>query len=159
GHWIEMRSVMGAGKALEELAKLMPAEAHKLSENGSLSDVPLEQLQPHDRILVKPGEKVPADGKVINGRSSVNESMLTGESKPVEKAENDIVIGGSVNGEGSLTVEVNKTGNDSFLAQVINLVKQAQQSKSKTQDLANYAAYWLTLIAVVGGTLTFLGWY
>ena len=159
GHWIEMRSIMGAGKALEELAKLMPSEAHKVSSDGSVIDVPIDELQHDDIILVKPGEKVPADGVITKGKSSLNESMLTGESTPVEKTEEDRAIGGSVNGDGSLTIKVDKTGKETFLSQVINLVREAQASKSKTQDIANTAAYWLTMIAITGGTLTFLTWY
>ncbi|MGM0547215.1 MAG: heavy metal translocating P-type ATPase, partial [Bacteroidota bacterium] len=158
GHWIEMRSVMSASKALEELAKLMPGEAHRITDNGDIEDIPLEELQVGDKVLIKPGEKVPADGAVVEGNSSVNESLMTGESKPVSKEEGDEVIGGSVNGKGSLTIEVEKTGDDSFLSQVIELVKQAQESKSKTQDLANRAAFWLTLIALGAGALTFFGW-
>jgi Cu2+-exporting ATPase len=159
GHWIEMRSVMGAGKALEELAKLMPSEAHKIGEDGSIVDIPLDQLKKDDKVLIKPGEKIPADGKIIKGNSSLNESMLTGESKPVEKSIDDSVIGGSINGEGSLTIIVDKTGEESFLSQVIDLVKEAQGSKSRTQDIANYAAYWLTLIAIFAGSITFLIWF
>jgi len=158
GHWIEMRSVMGAGKALEELAKLMPSKAHKFSSDGSLTEVPIEELQHGDRILVKPGEKIPADGVIEEGESSLNEAMLTGESKPVEKGQGDRVIGGAVNGDGSLTVKVDKTGKEGFLSQVIDLVERAQKSKSKTQDIANSAAFYLTLIAIAGGVLTFLGW-
>src|SRR6056297_3614894 len=158
GHWIEMRSVMSASRALEELAELMPGEAHRISDNGSTEDIPLQELKKRDRLLVKPGEKIPADGVVIEGKSSVNESLMTGESKPVSKAEDDEVIGGSVNGEGSLTIEVKKTGEDSFLSQVIKLVKEAQESKSRTQDLANRAAFWLTFIALGAGALTFFGW-
>jgi Cu2+-exporting ATPase len=158
GHWIEMRSVMSASRALEELAELMPGEAHRISEDGSTEDIPLQELQKGDRLLVKPGEKIPADGIVIDGKSSVNESLMTGESKPVSKSKEDEVIGGSVNGEGSLTIEVKKTGEDSFLSQVIKLVKEAQESKSRTQDLANRAAFWLTFIALGAGALTFFGW-
>ena len=158
GHWIEMRSVMSASRALEELAELMPGEAHRISDNGSTEDIPLQELKKGDRLLVKPGEKIPADGVVIEGKSSVNESLMTGESKPVSKAKDDEVIGGSVNGEGSLTIEVKKTGEDSFLSQVIKLVKEAQESKSRTQDLANRAAFWLTFIALGAGILTFFGW-
>jgi P-type Cu2+ transporter len=158
GHWVEMRSVMGASRALEELAKLMPANAHKLLPDGSVQDVPLDSLVVGDRVLVKPGEKVPADGAVIEGETSVNESMLTGESKPVTKKSGAPVIGGAINGEGAITVEVKKTGNDSFLSQVIDLVKQAQESKSRTQDLADRAALALVIIALVGGGLTFLVW-
>ena len=108
--------------------------------------MPTCALRPGDRVLVKPAEKVPADGVVVDGRSAVNESMLTGESVPVEKGEGDELIGGSVNGEGALTVEVTKTGADAFLSQVVTLVREAQESKSKTQDLANRAAFWLTVV-------------
>lgn len=158
GHYIEMKSVMSASKALEELAKLMPSEAHLVEDDGSVRDVPLEKLEKGDRVLIKPGEKIPADGLVRDGESSVNESLLTGESTPVSKEEGDEVIGGSINGQGSLTVEVQRTGEESFLSQVIELVRQAQESKSRTQDLANRAAFWLTLIALGAGALTFFGW-
>lgn len=158
GHWIEMKSVMGASKALEELAKLMPTDAHKLMPDGSVKDVPLSELAVDDKVLVKPGEKVPADGAIVEGQSSVNEAMLTGESTPVTKTSGGKVIGGSINGEGSLTIEIKGTGKDSFLSQVIDLVKQAQESKSKTQNLADSAAMWLTLIALVSGAGTFLVW-
>ncbi|MDD1725591.1 MAG: cadmium-translocating P-type ATPase [Euryarchaeota archaeon] len=158
GHWIEMRSVMGASQALEQLAKLMPSDAHKLLPDGSVHDVPLDSLAVGDRVLVKPGEKVPADGEVIDGETSVNESMLTGESKPVTKKVGAPVIGGAINGEGAITVEVKKTGKDSFISQVIDLVKEAQQSKSRTQDLADRAALALVIIALAGGGVTFLVW-
>lgn len=158
GHWIEMKSVMGAGQALEQLAKLMPSDAHKVLADGSTQDVPLSALQRGDRVLVKPGEKVPADGSIIEGQTSLNESMLTGESKPVAKTAGAGVIGGSINGEGSITVEITRMGADSFLSQVIDLVRQAQDSKSHTQDLANTAAKWLTVIALVGGGVTFAAW-
>ena len=158
GHWIEMRSVQSAGRALEELAKLMPSEAHKLDENRNITDVSVNKLEIGDKVLIKPGEKIPVDAEVVDGHSSVNESMVTGESKPVEKEVGDKVVGGSVNGEGSLTVEVKKVGEDSYLSQVIKLVKEAQASKSKAQNLANRAAYWLTLIAIAAGALTMFGW-
>ncbi|MCL5038153.1 MAG: copper-translocating P-type ATPase [Chloroflexi bacterium] len=158
GHWIEMKSVMGASKALEELARLMPFEAHKIMPGGSVKDVPLDELNVDDRIIIKPGEKIPADGEVVEGESSVNESMLTGESGPVPKKPGEGVIGGAINGEGSLTVEVKRTGKDSFLSQVIDLVRQAQESKSKTQDLANRAALWLTVIALACGAITLVVW-
>lgn len=158
GHWIEMRSILGASRALEELARLMPSEAHKLMPDGSIKDVPLEELSIGDKVIVKPGEKIPADGGVVEGETSVNEAMLTGESQPVYKKAGSIVIGGSVNGEGSVTVEVKKTGKDSYLSQVIELVKQAQESKSKTQDLADRAAQWLTVIALGGGAITLTLW-
>ncbi len=158
GHWLEMKSVLGASRALEELASLMPSSAHRLRPDGTTEEVPLETLRPGDRVLVKPGEKIPADGVVISGESAVNEAMLTGESKPVPKKAGDEVIGGSVNGEGSLVVEIKRTGEESFLSQVINLVREAQESKSRTQDLANRAALWLTLIALSAGSLTFVVW-
>lgn len=158
GHWIEMKSVMGASRALEELAKLMPSDAHRINTDGSITEIPLNELKIADKVLIKPGEKIPADGVVIDGDSSINESMLTGESKPVSKSKGNNVIGGSINGEGSLTIEVKKTGSDSFLSQVIELVKAAQESKSRTQDLANRAALWLTFIAIFGGAITFFVW-
>jgi Cu2+-exporting ATPase len=158
GHWIEMRSVMGASRALEELAELMPSEAHLLMEDGSLKDVPIEALEAGDRVVVKPGEKIPADGEVVEGETAVNQSMLTGESRPVPKAQGQEVIGGSVNGEGSITVEVQKTGEASYLAQAISLVEEAQKSKSRTQSLADQAAMWLTIISLTVGTVTLIVW-
>jgi Cu2+-exporting ATPase len=159
GHWLEMKSVMGASRALEELARLMPSEAHFLQPDGTAMDVPLEELKAGDKILIKPGEKMPADGEVIEGATSVNEAMLTGESKPVAKKKGARVIGGSINNEGSVTVEIQKTGRDSYLSQVIDLVRQAQESKSRTQDLSNRAALWLTLIAIGAGSLTLFIWF
>ena len=158
GHWVEMRSVLGASRALEELVKLMPSDAHKLLPDGSVRDVPLDSLVVGDYVLVKPGEKIPADGEVVDGETSVNESMLTGESKPVTKMAGTTVIGGAINEEGAITIEVKKTGKDTFLSQVVDLVKQAQESKSRTQDLADRAALALVIIALVGGGLTFLVW-
>ncbi|EGA91023.1 copper-translocating P-type ATPase [Planococcus donghaensis MPA1U2] len=158
GHWIEMRSIMGASNALEELIQLMPSEAHKLDENNDIHDVPLADIRNNDRLLVKPGEKIPVDGLIIEGKSTIDESMLTGESLPIEKEEGDQVIGGSVNNEGSLTVEVEKTGEASYLSQVVKLVKEAQESKSRTQDLTNRAAKWLFYLAIVAGLVTFSVW-
>jgi Cu2+-exporting ATPase len=158
GHWIEMKSVMSASRALEALARLMPSEAHKKMEDGSVTDVPLDQLEAGDRVIVKPGEKIPADGKVVEGVSSVNEAMITGESVPVKKSADALVIGGAINGEGSLTVEVKKTGNDSYLSQVIDLVRQAQESKSRTQHMADRAAFWLTVVALTAGGVTLAVW-
>ena len=158
GHWIEMKSVLGAGRALEKLAALMPDEAHLVAEDGSVSDVSVSTLTGGEHLLIKPGEKVPADGIIIKGESSLNESMLTGESKPIFKGAYAEVIGGSINGEGSLTIRVDKTGDETFLSSVIKLVQEAQASKSKTQDLANTAAKWLTFIALGGGLLTVLFW-
>src|SRR5467141_167023 len=158
GHWIEMKSVMGASDALEQLAKVMPASAHKVLPDGSIVDVKLNELSPGDRVLVRPGEKIPADGMVIEGEAFVDESMLTGESKPVSKKPGSAVIGGSIDGDGSITVQVEKAGSQSFIAQVIRLVQAAQQSKSKTQDLADRAALWLTFIAVGCGLATLVAW-
>jgi len=157
GHWLEMRSVMGASRALEELVKIMPSVAH-LKKNGEIVDVGVDQLKIGDKVLVKPGEKVPVDGTVVEGKSSVNESMLTGESKPVAKKPGNEVIGSSINGEAAFVVEVEKTGKDTYLNQVVELVRTAQESKSKTQDLANRAAMYLTIIALTVGTLTFIFW-
>ena len=158
GHWIEMRSVMGASRALEELAELMPSDAHKVMDDGSLQDVPIETLEAGDEVVVKPGEKIPADGEIVKGETAVNQSMLTGESKPIAKGEGQEVIGGSINGEGSITVRVQKTGEDSYLAQAISLVEEAQKSKSRTQSLADQAAMWLTVISLTVGSATLLLW-
>jgi Cu2+-exporting ATPase len=158
GHWIEMRSIMGASRALEEMARLMPSEAHKIMPDGGLKDVPLEELARGDRVLVKPGEKIPADGDVVEGETSVNEAMLTGESNPVVKQVGAKVIGGAINGEGSIAVEVRNTGEDSYLSQMVALVREAQESRSNTQDLANRAARWLTFIAIGAGTITIFLW-
>lgn len=158
GHWIEMRSVMGASRALQELARLMPDEAHRLRADGSTEDVPISQLRNGDLVLIKPGEKIPADGAVIDGRSAVNEAMLTGESTPVEKAAGDKVIGGAVNGDGSLEVEIERTGDETYLSQVIKMVDEARESKSRSQDLANRAAFWLTIIALTVGGVTLAAW-
>ena len=157
GHWLEMRSVMGASRALEELVKIMPSIAH-LKQNGEFIDVGVDQLKIGDEVLVKPGEKVPVDGAVVEGTSSVNESMLTGESRPVTKKPGNEVIGGSINGEAAFVMKVEKTGKDTYLNQVVELVRTAQESKSKTQDLANRAALYLTIIALSVGALTFLLW-
>lgn len=159
GHWIEMRSVMSASGALEELVKLMPGDAHRLRKDGSTEDVTVSELTVGDRVLVRPGEKIPVDGRVQDGVSSVNEAMLTGESSLVEKKQDDEVIGGAVNGDGSLTVEVTKTGDESFLSQVVSMVQKAQESKSRSQDLANTAAMVLTFIAIGAGALTLAVWF
>jgi Cu2+-exporting ATPase len=157
GHWVEMRSVLGASRALEELVKIMPSEAH-LAKGGSTVDVKVEELVSGDKILVKPGEKIPIDGRIVEGETNTNEAMLTGESKPVSKKVGDGVIGGALNGEGSIVVKVEKIGKDTYLNQVIALVKQAQESKSRSQDLANRAAFFLTVIAIMVGGITFIAW-
>jgi Cu2+-exporting ATPase len=154
GHWIEMKSVLGASKSLEKLAQLLPDTAHLL--NGK--ELKISELKKEDIILIKAGEKIPADGIIVKGSSYINESMLTGESKPVQKKKNDEVIGGSINGEGILEVKVEGTGEESYLNKVINLVKDAQSSKSKTQRLADVAAKWLTIVAITTGVLTFVYW-
>ncbi|MGH7207192.1 MAG: heavy metal translocating P-type ATPase [Nitrospiraceae bacterium] len=158
GHWIEMRSVLGASRALEELVKLMPSEAHRLKPGGNIEDVPLSELRRGDRVLVKPGEKIPTDGVIVEGRTTTNEAMLTGESKPVEKTEGDKAIGGSINGESAIVITVEKTGEETYLAQVIQLVRQAQESRSRSQDLANRAALLLTIIALSAGGITLAAW-
>ncbi len=158
GHWLEMKSVLGASRALEELVKILPSEAHLLLDGNSVEEVPVSTLKPGDLVLVRPGEKIPVDGEVVNGHSSVNEAMLTGESKPIEKAPKDKVIGGSVNGEGTLTIKVSKTGKETYLAQVIELVQKAQETRSRTQDLADRAALWLTIVAIVAGLSTLVSW-
>ncbi len=158
GHWIEMRSVMGAGKALEKLASLLPDTAHIVHSDGQVFLIRLHEIRPGDHLLVRPGENIPADGVVIKGQSSVNESMLTGESKPVTKKEGDVVIGGAINNEGSLTIKVSHVGDEAFLSGVIRLVKGAQASKSETQNLANRAAVWLTIVALSAGVITFSVW-
>ncbi len=158
GHWIEMRSVMGASKALEGLARLMPAIAHKVNKQGQIVDIAVSELMVSDVILVKPGEKIPSDGVIVEGTSNVNEAMLTGESMPVIKKLDDEVIGGSLNGEGVIKIKISRTGEDSYLSQVIKLVKEAQASKSETQDLANRAALWLTIIAILTGIITLSVW-
>lgn len=158
GHWVEMRSILGASKALEELSMLMPSKAHKITSGGKTEDVDLADLSIGDLVLVKPGEKIPADGMVVEGETKVNEALLTGESNLVSKAVDDEVIGGSINTDGSITVKVQKLGKDSFLNQIIALVQEAQDSKSQTQDLANKAARWLTVIGVGGGALTLVLW-
>lgn len=157
GHWIEMRSVLGASKALEALAALMPNEAN-LVKDEQVVKVKISELRNGDIILIKPGEKVPADGIVVEGNSDLNESMLTGESKPVDKSEGDEVIGGAINGSGAIKVKVKGTGKDSYLSKVIKMVQDAQGQKSKTQRLADKAAFWLTIIALVAGFGTFAAW-
>jgi Cu2+-exporting ATPase len=158
GHWIEARSVLGASRALEELVRIMPTTAH-LVKNGEIMDVPASQLKVGDLVLVRPGEKVPSDGVVVEGESFGNEALLTGESKPVHKQAEDKVIGGSINAEGVLRVSIERTGEETYLAQVIKLVRQAQESKSRTQDLANRAAALLFYVALGVGITTYLGWF
>ncbi|MEM1676970.1 MAG: heavy metal translocating P-type ATPase, partial [Nitrososphaerota archaeon] len=157
GHWIEAKSLMGASMALEELVRIMPTTAH-LVKNGEIVDVPIAQLKKGDVVLVRPGEKIPSDGVVVEGESSVNEALLTGESKPVGKAVGDRVIGGAINGEGMLKVLVERVGEETYLSQVVRLVKQAQESRYRTQDLANRAAALLFYVALTVGIIAFVVW-
>ena len=157
GHWLEMKSVLGASKALQLLVSMLPAEAHKVI-GDKIEDVSLEDLQKDDIILIKPGEKVPADGIITEGSSYLNESMLTGESKPVKKEIQDKVIGGSINGNSTLKVKVEHTGKDSYLNKVIKMVDEAQRTKSKMQNLSDRAAKWLTYIALAIGFGTLAVW-
>ncbi len=158
GHWLEMKSVLGASKALQLLVSMMPAEAHRVKADGQIEDVSLEVLLIDDIIMIKPGEKVPADGIIIEGSSYLNESMLTGESKPVKKETGNKVIGGSINGNGSLRMKVEHTGKDSYLNKVIKLVEEAQKAKSKMQNFSDRAAKWLTYIALSVGFITLAVW-
>jgi Cu2+-exporting ATPase len=158
GHWIEMKSVAGASRELELLVQLMPSDAHMVMPT-MVHDVKTDTLKEGDLILIKPGEKVAADGIIADGETYLNESMLTGESKPVQKVKGDKVIAGSINGNGAIKVTVSHGAKDSYLSQVIKLVQDAQNAKSKTQLLADRAARWLTLIALLAGISTFLYWY
>jgi Cu2+-exporting ATPase len=159
GHWFEMRSVRQASGALDELAKLMPDTAERVQESGAVEKVPLEELRAGDLVLVRPGASVPADGDVVDGESNVDESMITGESRPVEKGPDDEVIGGTVNaGGGGLRVRVKATGEDTALAGIMRLVKEAQGSKSNTQLLADRAAGWLFYIALGVAGVTAVAW-
>ena len=157
GHWIEMKSIMGASNALQELVKLLPSIAHRIDDE-KIEDIAVSELQTGDVILIKPGEQIPVDGKIIKGATTVDESMLTGESLPIEKKVDDNVIAGSINQEGSLTVETKNTGEGTYLSKVIELVSEAQASKSKTQNLANRSAKILFYVAVLSGVLTFIIW-
>ncbi len=158
GHWIEMRSVRRASSALDELARLMPDTAERITEDGETEDVPVSDLSEGDLVLVRPGASVPADGVVEEGDSDVNEAMITGESKPVSKAPGDEVIGGTVNGDGSLRVRVDAIGEDTTLAGIMRLVEDAQRSTSKTQMLADRAAGWLFYAALTAAAVTAVAW-
>ncbi|MCU0347240.1 MAG: cadmium-translocating P-type ATPase [Saprospiraceae bacterium] len=157
GHWLEMKSVAGASKALELIVKMLPAEAH-MYHGEMLHDMRVDELKIGDLVLVKPGEKIPVDGTVTEGESLVDESMLTGESVPVNKSVGSKIIAGALNGEGSLKAVVDKTGKESYLNKVIALVQEAQASKSQTQHLADRAARWLTFISIGVGVLTLAVW-
>ncbi|HSP78405.1 MAG TPA: heavy metal translocating P-type ATPase, partial [Myxococcaceae bacterium] len=158
GHWMEMRAVMGTAGALRALLQLIPPVAN-LIEDGEVHEVPLEQVTVGNRLLVRPGEKIPIDGEIVEGTSSVNEAMVTGESKPVVKSPGDAVLGGTLNGEGTFRFRVTRTGSDTALAQIIKLVMEAQETKPHVQRLAERAAHYLTLTAILVGSGTFLFWY
>jgi Cu2+-exporting ATPase len=158
GHWLEMRSVRQASGALNELAKLMPDTAERIHHGDATETVPVSDLQNGDLVLVRPGASVPADGEVVDGHSNVSEAMITGESKPVHKMAGAKVIAGTINGDGSLRVRVTATGSETALAGIMRLVEQAQQSKSKTQVLADKAAGWLFYIAIVAALITAVAW-
>jgi len=157
GHWLEMRAVRGTTGALGELIKLIPPLAHLLKD-GSVVDVKTNELKIGDKILVKPGEKIPIDGIVIEGESLVNESMITGESRPINKAKDDKVIGGTLNQDGSLTIEVTKTGSNTAISQIMKMIREAQSSKPSVQHLADRAAGVLTFVAVIAGVGAFVYW-
>ncbi len=157
GHWLEMRAVRGTAGALRELVKLIPPTANRIV-GDQIEEVPTAQVQVGDLLLIRPGEKIPIDGEVLEGQSGVNEAMITGESKPVPKRPGELVIGGSLNGEGALRIRVARTGEETALAQIISLVKEAQASKPPVQRLADRAAHWLTIIAVTVAVATFLFW-
>ncbi len=157
GHWIEMKSVLGASRSLQKLVEMMPSEAHLLKD-GETTDVKIDEIQKDDKVLVRPGEKIPVDGEITDGESNVNESMVTGESKPVKKTLGDKVIGGTINGNGSLTLVVKQTGDDAYLSKVIHMVRDAQGKKSKTQNLADRIAFWLTIVALTVGFGTLATW-
>ena len=157
GHWLEMASVMNAQGALKELAKLLPDEAELVTKSGTKT-VTIASLKVGDVVLVRPGTAIPTDGEVIKGKSDVNESMLTGESKSVDKDVRSLVIGGTINGSGALTIRVTKVGEDTALAGIMKLVAEAQSSKSKTQIIADRAAYYLTFVAIGAAVLTAIGW-
>ena len=157
GHWIEMKSVVGASSSLQKLVEMMPAEAHLLKDEIT-KDVKVAELKKGDVVLVRPGEKIPVDGIITDGESSVNESMVTGESKPVKKGKDAKVIGGTINGNGSLNVQVQQVGDEAYLSKVINMVREAQNKKSKTQHLADRIAFWLTIVALTVGFGTLTTW-
>ncbi len=159
GHWMEMRSRRGSSDALNVLLRLAPSQANVIGPDGEVRTMPVEQVQVGDLLLLRPGEKVPVDGLVTEGESAIDESMVTGESIPVSKQTGDEVIGGTVNGSGSLRFKATKVGSDTALAQIVQLVQTAQNSKAPAQRLADRAAEWLVLAAVTAGVLTFLVWF
>jgi P-type Cu2+ transporter len=157
GHWLEMRSVMRATGALDKLMELMPDNAHRITDSGT-EEIKTNRIEEGDKLLVKPGERIPADGVIYEGSSSVDESVITGESKPVEKKKDDEVVGGSVNGRGSLKIKVKNTSENSYLSKVADMVQKASKEKSKTQHLGDKAAFWLTIVALTVGFITLASW-
>jgi Cu2+-exporting ATPase len=158
GHWLEMKSQMAASRALESLVELLPSVVH-VERDNHVTDIALKDLRSGDTLLVKPGEKIPADGVILEGSSYVNESMLTGESVPVQKKKDDKVIGGAINSDGVLKIHVTGAGDDTYLQKVIGMVKSAQSAKSNTQNLADKVAKWLTLVSITVGVVTFIVWF
>ncbi|XIF19925.1 MAG: cadmium-translocating P-type ATPase [Acetilactobacillus jinshanensis] len=158
GHWIEMDTVMDAGSAVDKLAELLPDTAHLVQANGKVKDVKIDDLTPGDQVVIKAGEKVPADGKIVKGSSRVNESLVTGESKPVKKHVKDQVIGGSTNEDGTIQIKVTGTGKSGFLSQVMDLVSSAQNHKSKKENLADRVSGYLFYAALTAAIIAFVGW-
>lgn len=159
GHYIEMKAVGDAGDALKKMAELLPSDANLLKSDESIEVISLKDVKKDDNILVRAGEIVPTDGEVIKGSTSINESMITGESKLVEKNIKDKVIGGSINGNGTITVKVSATGESGYLAQVMNLVNEAQKDKSKMENLSDKVAKYLFYIALSVGIIAFIVWF
>ncbi|MDT2822254.1 heavy metal translocating P-type ATPase [Enterococcus devriesei] len=158
GHWVEMSAVSNASNALKKLAELLPDEVNKIEADGSTKKVKLQEIKKADRLLVRAGDKMPTDGEIIDGSTIVDESAVTGESKGVQKTVGDSVIGGSVNGDGTIQLKVTGTGEDGYLAKVMTMVKQAQQEKSKLESISDKVAKWLFYIALAAGILTFIAW-
>src|SRR5690606_35200974 len=158
GHWLEMRSQMAASRALQSLVALLPNEV-TVERNGDAQIIASEKLKNGETVIIRPGEKIPADGVIIEGESSVNESMLTGESVPVKRRVDENVMAGSINGDGVLKVRATGIGKDSYLSKVIHLVQEAQEAKSSTQNLADKVAKWLTFIAIAVGVGTYTYWF
>lgn len=159
GHWIEMSAVSNAGNALEKLAALLPSSVKRIKANGEVEEVPLTEIHAGDQLSVAAGDKVPADGRITSGSTSINESALTGESRAVQKNIGDKVIGGSVNGTGSFQMEVDGIGEDSYLSQVMAMVRKAQQEKSRLETLSDKVAKWLFYIALTAGIVAFVVWF